>query len=78
MESYLRKRFGTVAVEKKFITEENLIEAIQIQTDENVKEGKHRLLGQILLDKGYITETQIENVLQFMNQQLSYMISVGR
>ena len=78
MENYLRKRFGTIAVEKGFITEKELINAIQIQTNENLTDGTHRLLGKILVDQGLLTETQIEEILNFMNQQLSYMISVGR
>ncbi len=78
MENYLRKRFGTIAVEKGFITDKELIQAIQTQTNENVQDGKHRLLGQILVDQGLLAEDQIEEILGFMNQQLSYMISVGR
>ncbi len=78
MEKYLKKRFGTIAVEKEFITAEQLTEAIKIQTHENVQQNKHRLLGQILLDQGLITEVQIEAVMTFMNEQMSYMISMGR
>ncbi len=78
MEKYQKKRFGTIAVEKGFITDHQLIEAIQIQTRENLESGTHRLLGQILVDKGFLTDDQVEEILKFMNQQMVYMISMGR
>jgi hypothetical protein len=73
-----QKRFGAIAVEKGFITEDQLFQALKIQAKENLAEGKHRLLGQILLEEGLITTQQIEEVLDVINQQLVYMISVGR
>ena len=73
-----QKRFGAIAVEKGFITEEQLFQALKIQAKENVEEGKHRLLGQILLEEGLITASQIEEVLEVINHQLVYMISAGR
>lgn len=73
-----QKRFGAIAVEKGFITEEQLFQALKIQAKENVAEGKHRLLGQILLEEGLITASQIEEVLEVINHQLVYMISAGR
>jgi hypothetical protein len=72
------KRFGTIAIEKGFLTKAQLIEALEIQAEENVNHGAHRLIGQILLEKGYITEGQIEEVLTVINDQLVYMLSVGR
>jgi hypothetical protein len=72
------KRFGAIAVEKGFVTEDQLIHALQIQAIENVKEGKHRLLGQILLEEGILTSEQIDEILETMNQQMIYMVSVGR
>ena len=72
------KRFGAIAVEKGFITEEQLFQALKVQARENLAEGKHRLLGQILLEEGLITTPQIEEVLDVINHQLVYMISMGR
>ncbi|MDJ0783467.1 MAG: hypothetical protein QNJ22_15935 [Desulfosarcinaceae bacterium] len=72
------KRFGVIAIEKGFLSKAQLVEALEIQTEENVSLGKHRLIGQILLDKGYITEAQIEEVLKVINDQMVYMLSVGR
>ena len=71
-----QKRFGAIAVEKGFITEEQLFQALKIQAQENIEEGTHRLLGQILLEEKHITTSQIEEVLKVISQQIEYMISV--
>jgi hypothetical protein len=65
-EGRLDKRFGAVAIEKGFITLENLIEAIKIQVTENLESSEHRLIGQILWEKGYLTTEQINEVVEFM------------
>ena len=57
------KRFGTVAIEEGFITQEQLIEAINTQVAENVSGEDHRLIGVILYEKGYIDAPQIKIVL---------------
>ncbi|GAB6907490.1 hypothetical protein DESC_350030 [Desulfosarcina cetonica] len=74
----IHKRFGTIAVEKRFITTEQLLEALKLQAEENIGTEKHRLIGQILFDLGYITESQIEEVLEVINHRMVYMLSVGR
>jgi hypothetical protein len=65
-EGRLDKRFGAVAIENGFITLENLIEAIKIQVTENLESSEHRLIGQILWEKGYITTEQINEVIESM------------
>jgi hypothetical protein len=60
------KRFGMVAIEKGFITSGQLIEALNTQVVGELKGGNRRLIGQILQDKGYITNLQIDEVLIFM------------
>jgi hypothetical protein len=65
-EGRLDKRFGAVAIEKGFITLENLIEAIKIQVTENLEDSEHRLIGQILWEKGYLTTEQINEVIKSM------------
>ena len=62
----LDKRFGIVAIENGFITPEQLIEAMKIQVFEDLEGVKHRLVGEILQDKAYITHTQIDEVLRLM------------
>jgi hypothetical protein len=78
MQKYFLKRFGAIAVGKGFITKEQLLHALEVQAQENLDQGKHRLLGQILLEEGLLTAAQVDEILQTMNQQMMYMLSVGR
>ena len=59
-------RFGVVAVKGGFITPEQLTDALTIQVLEELEGNKRRLIGEILLEKGYITTDQIEEVLDFL------------
>ena len=72
------KRFGTIAVEKGFITVDQLTEALNIQARENIEENRHRLIGAILVDMGFITESQIDEILETMSQIEIFKISVAR
>ena len=65
-EGKLDKRFGAVAIDKGFITLENLIEAMKIQILENLDSSDHRLIGQILWEEGFIDSEQINEVLKSM------------
>ena len=65
-EDKLDKRFGAVAIDKGFITLENLIEAMKIQILENLQGLDHRLIGQNLWEEGYIKTEQINEVLESM------------
>lgn len=60
---HYEKQFGIIAIEKGFITAENLIETLKIQVEEEIQNKTHRLIGEILLDEGYMTPTQIQDVL---------------
>ncbi len=57
------KRFGVTAIELGFITGEQLVDALRVQVHEDLNDGKHRLLGQILRDMGLMRAEQIEQVL---------------
>ena len=78
MKKNTKNRFGSIAVVKGFITEKQLIEALTIQAKENVEQEKHRLIGQIMVERGYLTTAQVDEILETMNQRIMYMISVGR
>jgi DNA-binding NtrC family response regulator len=60
----MEKRFGIIAVEKGFITTEQLFEALRIQVREDIERGEHRLIGRIFLDQGLMTFSQIDEVLE--------------
>lgn len=62
----LERRFGITAVKKGFITAEQLIEALSTQIMEELEESEHRLIGEILLEKEYLTNAQIKEVLKFL------------
>lgn len=62
----LDQRFGALAVAKGFITSDQLVEAIKIQVIENLKQSKHRLIGEILQECGYLTAVQTVEVLNSM------------
>ena len=60
------KRFGITAVAKGYIKLEQLIEAIKIQVSEDVGHATHRLIGEILVEMGFITPAQIIEALDAM------------
>lgn len=60
------KRFGAIAVEAGFITLEQLLEAMRIQVTEDVMGKRHRPIGQIFFELGYMTDSQIEEVLDIV------------
>ena len=57
------KRFGNIAVEKGFITSDQLIHALNTQVQEECDRSRHRLIGQILLELNLISAEQIKEVL---------------
>ncbi len=56
-------RFGMIAVGKGFVTADQLKEALTEQADDNLSYRPHRLIGRIFFDKGWITDEQINIVL---------------
>ena len=56
-------RFGVTAVKNGFISQEQLFEALKIQLAEDLKGTQHRLIGQILQAKNYLTMEQTDQVL---------------
>jgi phage-related tail protein len=64
----LRKRFGSIAVKKGFISVEQLIEAVKIQVKEDVEKGESRPIGRILIDLGFLTEEQYEAVRKSLSE----------
>ena len=58
-----KKRFGAIAVEQGMITRDQLFEALKTQVEDNLEKGTHRLIGEILYQKGAMTLAQISEVL---------------
>jgi len=57
------KRFGVIAVEKEYITKEQLFEALKIQVEEDLSGKPHSLIGIILIKLGYLTKEEADHVL---------------
>jgi hypothetical protein len=66
LDHQLEKRFGVTAVKMGFITAGQLHEAMRVQIDEDLHELEHRLIGRILLERGYISSGQVRKVLRQM------------
>ena len=60
--SVLEKRFGLVALEKGFITKDQLHKALIIQVEDNVEGKTHKIIGDILIDLGYISPEQANEI----------------
>ena len=57
-------RFGVTASQKGFVTLEQVVDALGLQAEENFSSGKHRRIGQILLEQQIIEPSQLDEVLQ--------------
>ncbi len=56
-------RFGQIAVESSFISEAQLAEALAFQVQQELNGQGHRLLGEILFEKEWMSAAQIEQVM---------------
>ncbi|MBI2314029.1 MAG: hypothetical protein HYU77_16140 [Betaproteobacteria bacterium] len=56
-------RFGQIAVEFGFITEAQLTEALGCQVHEELSDLGHRLLGEILFEREWMSASQIDQVM---------------
>jgi hypothetical protein len=63
-------RFGQIAVEKGFITIEQLKKALSEQVDDDVANKRHKLIGTILFEKDWITSQQIDIVLNELSRNI--------
>jgi hypothetical protein len=61
-------RFGTVAVQKGYVTLKQVIDALALQAKENLSTGKHKHIGQILLEQGLIHQQQLDDILRTMEK----------
>ena len=60
---HYEKRFGIIAIEKGLITPNDLVKALTIQVNEDISNTPHRLLGEIFIDLGIMTDRQVNAVL---------------
>jgi len=62
----IEKRFGMIAIEMGFIIPDQLIEAMRIQIEYDISESKHKLIGEYLVELGYMEQFEVEIVLKEM------------
>jgi hypothetical protein len=60
------KFFGEIALEKHFVSAEQLYEALTLQAKNRATGAIEKQLGQILLEMGYMNEEQISEVLDVL------------
>tara|TARA_B100000809_G_scaffold8741_1_gene8383 strand:+ start:2075 stop:2293 length:219 start_codon:yes stop_codon:yes gene_type:complete len=60
------KFFGEIALEKRFVSADQLYEALTLQARNRVEGVIEKQLGQLLLELGYMDEDQIREVLDVL------------
>ena len=55
--------FGMIALQMGFVTEGQIRRALEIQSKETSRGEKHRLIGRILSDLGWITDAEVYQVM---------------
>jgi hypothetical protein len=63
------RRFGFIAIEKGFIKADQLYEALMWQRAQETDGTERRLLGMILKDLGYLSVSQIKEILQALESE---------
>ena len=62
------ERFGTIAKEKGYISWPQLLEALELQIEENTKKGESRFIGEVLCNLTFMTKLQVRDVLESMEK----------
>jgi hypothetical protein len=58
-----QKRFLGMSIEKGFITQAQAIDTRKIQVRQELEKLEHKLAGEILVDRGLMTRSQVKEVL---------------
>ncbi len=64
-----QRRFGLIAIEKNFIKADQLYEALLRQRAQETGGAERRPLGMILKDLGYLSVSQIDEILQTLEAE---------
>ena len=71
------KLFGIISMKKEFITPDDFINSLIIQTKENAKNGKQRFIREILLDQNIMSVKQVVEVCDIIFQNSSIISTVN-
>ena len=64
-----QRRFGFIAIEKRFIKADQLWEALIKQRAQETGKAERRPLGMILKDLGYLSVSQIDEIVQTLEDE---------
>jgi len=64
-----QRRFGFIAIEKRFVKADQLWEALIKQRAQETGKAERRPLGMILKDLGYLSVSQIDEILQTLEDE---------
>jgi len=62
------ERFGTIAKEKGYISWPQLLEALEIQIEENTKKGEDWFIGDVLCNLKFMSKLEVRDVLESMEK----------
>lgn len=62
------ERFGTIAQNKGYISWPQLLQALELQIEEETKKGEDRFIGDVLCDLQFMTKLQVRDVLESMEK----------
>jgi len=71
------KLFGIISIKKGFITPDDFVSSLIIQTKEYAEHGKQRFVREILLDQNMMSVKQIIEVCDMMFQNTSTIATVN-
>ena len=66
-------RFGVLAVKRGDVTPAQVMEALETQFNEELSEGKHRRIGEILLSQKLIDQVQLKEILLALNKMRTFV-----
>jgi len=69
---HFEHHFGFVAVKKGFVTPEQFIKAFDVQFHENISSLNHRRIGEIFVDMGFMSTSQVNEVLKTLSEKDSF------
>ena len=74
---YYEKLFAIISIKKEFITPDDFINSLIIQTKEHAKNGKQRFIREIFLDQNIMSIKQIVEVCELIFKNLSTISTVN-
>ena len=60
--------FGQIVVEKGYVDLDKLLECLDIQRKEDLKGLPHRSIDEIMVQKGYLTRQQLEEIIKLVKE----------